>query len=341
MRTTGPERAGGPLRLAEPLALLDGKAAADAVAAGRAHWLAGGPAAFALLRLDDTILPAVGAPPEILRALTAPVPHWAGLPNGAVMGILNLTPDSFSDGGQFTSTAHAIDTALAMTEAGAALIDVGGESTRPGAAAVTPEQERARVLPVIRALADRGILVSIDTRNASTMQAALDAGARIVNDVSALTHDQAAAHIVARASCPVVLMHMRHDPTDMTRLARYDDVAREVATELAARIAVAVAAGIARHNIAIDPGIGFAKTAEHNLLLLPRLAMLLSLGCRIVIGLSRKGFIGRLSGVTDPKHRLAGSISAGLHALSHGAAILRVHDVAETVQAVRVWRGLA
>lgn len=327
--------------IAEPLGLITGPAAADAVLAGHAAWLVGGPVAFTLLRQGGRIHPIADASPAALAALTRAIPDWAGLPHGSVMGVLNITPDSFSDGGSFADPGGAIAAGLAMVEAGAALIDVGGESTRPGAAPVSPAEECARILPVIRGLAGHGVTVSIDTRNATTMQAALDAGARIVNDVSALTHDPAAARLVAAAGCPVILMHMRHDPASMTRLARYDDVAREVTEELAARIAEAEAAGIARANIAIDPGIGFAKTPAHNLLLLPRLAMLLSLGCRIVVGVSRKSFIGRLSGVTEPKHRAAGSIAAGLHALVHGASILRVHDVAETVQAVRVWRGVA
>ncbi len=327
--------------IAEPLALLEGAAAGAAVAAGRAAWLAGGPLAFTLLRVDNTILSLADAPPELVRVLSAPVPDWAGLPHGSVMGILNVTPDSFSDGGLHPDPGHAINAALAMIDAGAAIIDVGGESTRPGAAPVSPAEERTRVLPVIRGLAAQGVRVSIDTRNSGTMMAALDAGATAVNDVSALTHDRAAIRVVAAANCPVVLMHMRHTPPDMTRRAHYDDVAAEVTAELAARIAAAVAAGIDPAHIAIDPGVGFAKTATHNLELLPRLAMLLSLGCRIVVGVSRKGFIGLLSGVADPKARESGSVSAGLHALAHGASVLRVHDVAATVQAVRVWRGLA
>jgi len=223
------------------------------------------------------------------------------------MGVLNITPDSFSDAGAFMGTDRAIEAGIAMAAAGADLIDVGGESVRPGAQPTPPEQERARVLPVIRALANRGIPISIDTRNAATMAAALDAGARIVNDVSALTHDPAAL---------------------------------EVATELAARAAAAEAAGIARERIAIDPGVGFAKTPEHNLQLLPRLGLLLSLGLPLVVGVSRKRFIGLLSGEKAAARRGPGSIAAGLHAALHGASMLRVHDVAETVQAVRVWRAL-
>jgi dihydropteroate synthase len=256
------------------------------------------------------------------------------------MGVLNITPDSFSDAGDFADPARAIEAGLAMAAAGADLVDVGGESVRPGAQATSPEGERERVVPVVRALAAQGVVVSIDTRNAATMAAALDAGARIVNDVSALTHDPAAAGFVAARLCPVVLMHMRHDPATMTALARYDDVALEVTQELAARLAAAEAAGISRASIAVDPGVGFAKTADHNLALLPRLTVLLNLGCPVVVGVSRKGFIGRLSGERTPRRRGPGSIAAGLYAALHGAAVLRVHDVAETVQAARVWRGL-
>ncbi len=256
------------------------------------------------------------------------------------MGVLNVTPDSFSDAGAYMDTRCAIDAGIAMSAAGADLIDVGGESARPGAHPTPPDQECARVLPVIHALSELGIPVSVDTRNATTMGAALDAGARIVNDISALTHDPAAAGIVAARGAPVVLMHMRHNPATMTALAHYEDVVLEVATELAARVAAAEAAGIARERIAIDPGVGFAKTPGHNMQLLPHLSVLLSMGLPLVAGVSRKRFIGVLSGEKAAGRRGAGSIAAGLHAVLHGASMLRVHDVAETVQAVRVWRAL-
>jgi dihydropteroate synthase len=257
------------------------------------------------------------------------------------MGVLNVTPDSFSDAGAFLDPGRAIEAGLAMAAAGADLIDVGGESMRPGAPHPTPpDQEQGRILPVIRALAAHGVPVSVDTRNAATMAAALDAGACIVNDVSALAHDPASAGIVAARGAPVVLMHMRHDPATMTALAYYDDVALEVTQELAARVAAAEAAGIARDRIAIDPGVGFAKTPDHNMQLLPRLGLLLSLGLPLVVGVSRKRFIGLLSGEKAAGRRGPGSIAAGLHAALHGASMLRAHDVVETVQAVRVWRAL-
>ena len=256
------------------------------------------------------------------------------------MGVLNVTPDSFSDGGIHLDPDAAIRAGLAMAEAGADIIDVGGESTRPGAQPTSPAEEQARVLPVIRALAAAGLRVSIDTRHAATMAAALDAGAAIVNDVTALSHDPAAAPLIAARGCPVVLMHMRGDFATMYERAVYTDVAREVRDELAARIAAAEAAGIPRSNIAIDPGIGFAKTAAHSVAMLRGLAALRDLGCPILVGVSRKSFIGALADEPDAARRLPGSLAAALFAIARGAAILRVHDVAETVQALRIWQAL-
>jgi dihydropteroate synthase len=196
------------------------------------------------------------------------------------------------------------------------------------------------VVPVIRVLAEAGVTVSIDTRNAATMAAALDAGATIVNDISALTHDPAAAALVAARGCPVVLMHMRGDPATMNARAVYADIAGEVAAELAARVAAAEQAGIACDAIAIDPGIGFAKLAPHSLELLRRLPELAVLHRPIVVGVSRKSFIGGTVSESDPRRRLPGSLAAGLFALSRGAHILRVHDVPETVQALKLWSAL-
>jgi dihydropteroate synthase len=332
------------LHLVEPLALTDD---ASAVAAGLALPLAGGPMAFSLVRLigDGRIVSIDRVPAEYTEALervSRRPPDWAALGplRPLVMGVLNVTPDSFSDAGEYFDPSRAIEAGLAMVSAGADIVDVGGESVRPGAQPTSPEAELSRVVPVVSALAAQGIAVSVDTRNAATMAAALDAGARIVNDVSALGYDPASAGVVATRGCPVVLMHMRHDPATMTALAHYEDVALEVTRELAARVAAAEAVGIARASIAVDPGVGFAKTADHNVALLPRLTLLLNLGCPVVVGVSRKGFIGRLSGERMTRRRGPGSIAAGLYAALHGAAVLRVHDVAETVQAVRVWRGL-
>ena len=336
-----------PPRLIEPLGLVPAHEARAAVAAGIALPLASGAAYTAARLIDaDTELIAARDLPDGWRAeaarLAAPVPPWAGLPaHPSVMGILNVTPDSFSDGGQHFDPGRAAAHAAAMVEAGAAMLDLGAESTRPGAAPVSPAEEQARLLPVIRRIAGIGVPLSVDTRNAATMEAALDAGAHAVNDISALTHDPAAAPFVARRLCPVVLMHMRGTPATMMRLRDYGDVAVEVTRELAARIAAAEAAGIARERIAIDPGIGFAKGRAQNLAMLARLPILLNLGCRILVGVSRKAFIGELSGAPEPAARLPGSLAAGLFAAGLGASILRVHDVAETVAALRCREAIA
>jgi dihydropteroate synthase len=255
------------------------------------------------------------------------------------MGVLNVTPDSFSDGGR-TDPETAIAAGLTMWTDGADIVDVGGESARPGALPTAPEIERARILPVITALAAAGVRVSVDTCHAATMAAALDAGAAIVNDISGLRHDEASAALVAERRCPVILMHMRGTPATMMGLADYDDIAAEVAAELASRIEAACDAGIRREAIAIDPGFGFAKHPRHSLALLRDLARLTALGLPILVGVSRKGFIGATSGEAEPARRFPGSIAAGLFALGQGAAVLRVHDVKATVQAVRVWHAL-
>jgi dihydropteroate synthase len=281
-----------------------------------------------------------GRSPPLASAIGATT--WAGLSldRPRVMGILNVTPDSFSDGGRHLDPRRAIAAGLAMAAAGADIVDAGGESTRPGAQPITRDEECSRVVPVIRVLAEAGVTVSIDTRNAATMAAALDAGATIVNDISALTHDPAAAALVAARGCPVVLMHMRGDPATMNARAVYADIAGEVAAELAARVAAAEQAGIACDAIAIDPGIGFAKLAPHSLELLRRLPELAVLHRPIVVGVSRKSFIGGTVSESDPRRRLPGSLAAGLFALSRGAHILRVHDVPETVQALKLWSAL-
>ncbi|WP_428391389.1 dihydropteroate synthase [Lichenicoccus sp.] len=256
------------------------------------------------------------------------------------MGILNATPDSFSDGGAYPGADDAVAKGLAMIAAGADIVDIGGESTRPGASCVDPAREQDRIMPVLAGLRGRGALISVDTRHASTMRAALAAGADLINDVSALSHDPAAAGLLASAKCPVVLMHMRGTPETMTGLADYRDVAREVVAELAASVDRAVAAGIARARIVIDPGIGFAKRPEHSLELLRRLPILANLGCRVLLGASRKGFIGLAAGVPLPAARDPGSLTASLAGLAFPGCILRVHDVPGTVQALRVWQAI-
>lgn len=336
-------------RLIEPLGLLCGVAAAEAVRQGAARSLAGGALAYTLARLIDgaqASLVAASALPadwmDVAELLAAAPPEWAGLgPAPMVMGIVNVTPDSFSDGGDYADPARAVAGGQAMIAAGAGVLDIGGESTRPGSAPVTPAEEQARILPVIRGLRDAGVPISVDTRHAATMAAALDAGASIVNDVSALAHDPATAALVAARGVPVVLMHMRGTPATMGTLATYDDPAVEVARELAERVAAAEAAGIPRERIVVDPGIGFAKRVHHSLRVLNGLALLANLGCRILVGVSRKSFIAGVVDVPPPKQRVPGSLAAALFALAHGASVLRVHDVAETVQAVRVWQALA
>ena len=331
----------------EPLGILHGADARRAVEAGVARPLAGGPSAFLLARdprVSAAPVPVASAPAEwgdtIARMSAAP-PPWAGLPAGPlVMGILNATPDSFSDGGKHFDPHRAVEAGLAMAANGASIVDVGGESTRPGAADVPPDEEQARVLPVIAALAAEGVTVSVDTRNASTMAAALDAGARIINDVSGLSHDPAAAALCARRGCPVILMHMRGTPATMDTLTRYRDIAVEVVDELAMREQAAEAAGIEPGQIALDPGIGFAKTARQSAELLDRLPLLAGLGRPILVGLSRKRFVGALGGEIAPRARDPGSIAGAIYALGRGAAIIRVHDVPGTVQALRVWQGL-
>lgn len=258
-----------------------------------------------------------------------------------VMGILNMTPDSFSDGGKHVDdAAAAAAAAVDMATQGAALIDVGGESTRPGAKEVWEGDEIARVVPVIERLARSGTLVSIDTRKAGVMTAALAAGAHIVNDVSALLWDDRAIKIVARANCPVVLMHAG-DPKQGADGGRgYGDVLIEVYDWLEARIAAVVAAGIDRARIIADPGIGFGKTLADNLALLNGLALFHGLGVPLLLGASRKRIVGALSNEAPADQRLGGSLALALKGAELGVQLLRVHDVPESVQALRVWRGM-
>lgn len=255
------------------------------------------------------------------------------------MGVLNVTPDSFSDGGQ---EAAATPRALAMLESGADLIDIGGESTRPGAAAVDEREELARVVPVIAALrAQTDAPISIDTMKPGVARAAFSAGANVWNDVSALHHPGAAA-IAAELGGPVILMHMAGDPRTMQHDPRYDDVVGEVVAFLRVRIAEAEAAGVA--DLWVDPGIGFGKTLHHNLALLSAVARIREeTGRPVLIGASRKRFIQAIDAGAEnaAKDRLGGSVAAALIAAQNGAAMVRVHDVAETVQALKVWRGIS
>ena len=345
-----------------PRALLHGPQAEQAVGRGLALPLAGGGLAFALAEVahrcgetgeisrkllaaaelrararDDEALAAE------LKRLGAARPAFAGLAMDRpyVMGIVNVTPDSFSDGGLHATAEAAIRHGLALAAAGADVLDVGGESTRPGAAEVPAEEELRRVIPVVRALAEAGHVVSIDTRKARVMEEAVRAGAKIVNDVSALRHDPEAAATVARLKAPVILMHMRGTPDTMMRHADYDDVVLDVIEELAERVAAAEAAGIARENIMIDPGIGFAKQPADNARLTRDLAALHGLGLPVLYAASRKRFIGEYTGVADAAERLAGSLAVAQAALMAGAQMVRVHDVAQTAQMARMVRAIA
>src|SRR3954462_16036382 len=256
------------------------------------------------------------------------------------MGIVNATPDSFSDGGQFADAAAAAEAGAQMAAEGAAIVDVGGESTRPGARSIWEGDEIERVAPVIRQLANGGAAVSVDTRKADVMTAAVAAGARMINDVSALTYDARSAEIVAGLNVPIVVMHHQGPPEVMQDDPRYDDVLVEVYLWLDERIAAAVEAGIKREHILIDPGFGFGKNVGHNLELMNGLALFHSLDCPLVIGASRKRTIGALSGEASADRRIGGSIALAIKAAEQGVQLFRVHDAFETIQALKVWRGL-
>jgi len=253
-----------------------------------------------------------------------------------VMGIVNVTPDSFSDGGLHADTDSAVAHGLLLADEGAAILDIGGESTRPGSLPVPLDEELARVVPVIERLAAATpALLSIDTTKAAVARAALDAGATIVNDVTALRGDAAMAALVAERGCPVCLMHMLGEPRTMQDDPRYDDVVAEVAAFLEERLTAAVAAGVREEQVLLDPGIGFVKTVQHNLLLLAHLDRLTALGRPLVLGASRKRFIGTLLGA-EPRERTSGTVATTVLGLARGAAVVRVHDVRPNVEALRV-----
>jgi dihydropteroate synthase len=252
-----------------------------------------------------------------------------------LMGIVNVTPDSFSDGGQFFEREDAIAHGRELAAEGADLVDIGGESTRPGAAPVPAEEERRRVVPVIEALAADGLEVSIDTTKAAVGEPALRAGAKVVNDVSAFRFEPELAGLTASAGATCVLMHMLGEPRTMQEDPRYDDVVSDVKSFLEERLAFAVGQGVPEERVWLDPGIGFGKTAEHNLELLRRLDELVAIGRPLVIGTSRKSFLGKITGRGE-EGRLAGTVASNVMALERGAAVFRVHDVAEVGDALRV-----
>ena len=255
-----------------------------------------------------------------------------------IMGVVNVTPDSFSDGGRYATTESAITHASALIEQGADILDIGGESTRPGAEPVSIAEERRRVMPVIEALAKCGRPLSIDSRKPELMQEAIAAGVSLVNDIDALQSPEALT-LVARSSVAVCLMHKQGDPRTMQQNPHYENVVREVRDFLARRVEAALDAGIARERIVIDPGFGFGKTYEHNIALLRNLAELTTLDVPVLAGLSHKAMLGRITG-REPRERVHASVAAALFAADRGARILRVHDVTETRDALAVWWAL-
>lgn len=292
-------------------------------------------------RSPSRIIPAGLVPEQTLRRLSGHRPTIAGLDMGQpqLMGILNVTPDSFSDGGQYDELGAAVAAARQMISDGASLIDIGGESTRPGAAYVSEDDEISRTAPVIAALsAATGVAISIDTRKAPVAAEALSSGANLVNDVSGFTFDTALAPLVAQAGVPVCIMHAQGDPATMQDEPIYEDVLLDVYDFLAVQIDRLEAVGVLRDQIVIDPGIGFGKTLDHNLALLRGIAIFHALGCPILLGVSRKGFIGTIGKEPQATARAPGSIAVGLAALAQGVQFLRVHDVAATAQAVRLWQ---
>jgi len=338
-----------------PVGLLYGATAGDAISSGIALPLAGSAVAFTAVELiEGTPRKSKRRPVSaselaasrdanlkaLLKRVTQTRPPFAGLSleRPVLMGIVNVTPDSFSDGGLYDTTKEAVTHAATLARAGAAIIDIGGESTRPGSDAVEEVAELARVIPVLEGLHGFGAAISIDTRKASVARAAAKAGAKIFNDVSALTYDAESLKSAAEIGISVVLMHAQGEPKTMQDEPRYDDVVLEVYDYLEERVAEATAAGIGLDKIAIDPGIGFGKTIAHNLALMANLSLFHGLGVPILVGASRKRFIGEVSQKNEPRLREPGSHAAALAAASQGVQMLRVHDVAGTAQALEVWR---
>ncbi|WP_372840083.1 dihydropteroate synthase [Phaeovulum sp.] len=292
---------------------------------------------------SEGVRPAADLPAEVRARLVAPRAPIAGLGWDAprLMGIVNCTPDSFSDGGLYGDAPEAAAAARDMAGAGADILDIGGESTRPGATEVPVAEEIARTRPVIAALAGLGVPLSIDTRKAAVAQAALTAGAVLVNDVAALGFDAEMAAVAAAANAGLCLMHAQGTPETMQQAPAYANVLLDVYDFLEARLAQAEAAGIARARVLVDPGIGFGKTEAHNLALLRGLALLHGLGCPILLGASRKRFIGRIGGAERADARGPGTLAVTLAAAAQGVQLHRVHDVAEVAQGLRLWRAIA
>jgi dihydropteroate synthase len=352
------------LVLLRPLGLLSGAEAVDAVATGLARWLAGGPLAFTAAKLyfraEDAvhtcIAPigdieawsekegpvAVAAVTGALSGLSPARDPFAGvaLDRPRIFGIVNVTPDSFHDGGRSGDLASAIEHGRALSAAGADIIDIGGESTRPGSSATSEDEELRRVMPVVEALVADGAVVSIDTRRPVVMNKALGAGARIVNDINALRAPGAVA-AVAEHGASAILMHMQGSPETMQSAPHYDDAPYQVCRFLGDRVRECEDADIPRARLAVDPGIGFGKTDAHNLALLDSLAMLQQFGCAVMLGISQKSIIGRLTGKAGADDRLPGTLAATVLAAGQGVQFHRVHDAAEAGQALAMWQGIA
>ena len=329
-----------------PVGLLDGTGAKLAIENGKAQPLAGGTVAFTHCevldlntdRSDSVILPSTQMPAD-LTLMTSQRQSFAShnLSKPLIMGVINVTPDSFSDGGDYAKQSDAINHVFNLVEAGADIIDIGGVSTRPGSSGVGIGEECARILPVIKAAVDAGVTVSVDSSRGETLRAAMGEGASIVNDVTALTGDPGAMAAVADTNASVVLMHMQGTPKTMQSRPSYRLASYDVFHWLKSRVDACLEAGIALHRIAVDPGIGFGKTDLHNMELLDRVGVFHGLGCAVMIGVSRKSFIGRIANVETPKARLPGTLAATAIALSRGVQIHRVHDVAAVRQAFAIW----
>lgn len=337
-----------------PLGIIHGGAAARAMDEKQALPLAGGPLAFTAAEIAEgepgkakrrvvSIAELARMGDDSVKArldrITSPRKPVAGLAldRPRVMGVVNVTPDSFSDGGLYDTTDGAVSHAATLMNQGATVLDIGGESTRPGADPVEAKAEAERILPVIAELRGVTAVISADTRKSALMRKAAGKGAQLLNDVSALTHDEDSVSVAAETGLPVVLMHAQGDPRTMQDNPIYDDVVLEVFDFLEARIAVCEEAGIPRDRLIADPGIGFGKTLEHNLALLESLSIFHGLGTAVLAGSSRKRFIGALTGDESPRDRLPGSIAAVLAAAAQGVQLHRVHDVEETVKALTLW----
>ncbi len=346
-------RAGVYLR---PGGFLSGQSGRDAVSAGHAGLIGNGWAAFSLV---EVIVPSFDGSTrswfsykdmkasndpvifEILANIEAPRVPVAGLEMDRVqiMGIVNVTPDSFSDGGAFMASHSAVAHGQALIKQGATMVDVGGESTRPGADFVSAEEEITRISMVVNMLAQTSTPVSIDTRKAKVIAAASELGAGLINDVTALEFDEDSLDVAAQSGLPVCLMHSQGTPENMQDNPQYGDVVLDVYDYLSARIETCVKAGITKDKLVVDPGIGFGKTLDHNLALIDQISMFHGLGVAVLLGASRKSFIGALCGADDAQDRLGGSLAAALKGVEAGVQFLRVHDVKETRQAVDVWLG--